>query len=76
MWLSVQGKDIKEDYFHPTLFHFSGSHMESDVYIEDLKLAIEYQWEQHYKPEIHHMSKKFCPATDKRRGEKGKHVQR
>ena len=41
---------MEEDYKHPDLIHSSGHNIELDVYIEALKLAAEYQGEQHYKP--------------------------
>lgn len=39
-----------EDYKHPELIHSSGRKMELDIYIKSLKLAVEYQGEQHYRP--------------------------
>ena len=41
---------MEEEYTHPELTYSTGSKVELDIYIEDLKLAIEYQGEQHYKP--------------------------
>ena len=42
--------EIEEDYKHPKLLHQSEFNMELDIYVEDLKLAVEYQGEHHYKP--------------------------
>ena len=50
---------MEEDYRHPELKHNPGHYMEFDVYIEALKLAIEYQGEHHYKP-VYHLSIDFA----------------
>ena len=42
--------EVEEDYKHPKMLHSLGSHVELDIYIEKLKLAVEYQGEQHFKP--------------------------
>jgi hypothetical protein len=39
-----------ENYKHPKVVHSTGFPIELDIFIEDLKLAIEYQGAQHYKP--------------------------
>ena len=38
------------------MIHSSGQQMELDIYIESLKLAIEYQGEQHFRP-VPHLTK-------------------
>ena len=43
-------KDTMEDYQHPKLIHSTGHKMELDIHIKPLKLAVEYQGEQHYRP--------------------------
>ena len=42
--------EVEEDFQHPELIHSTGQRVEFDVYIEEHKLAFEYQGEQHYKP--------------------------
>ena len=46
----VSVKDMMVNYRHPELIHSSGQKMEFDIYIKPLKLAVEYQGEQHYRP--------------------------
>jgi len=41
---------VEEDYKHPQLAYSSGSPIEFDIFIEALKLVIEYQGEQHFRP--------------------------
>ena len=41
---------MEEDYKHPDIPHSTGRAIELDLYIEELKLAAEYQGEHHYKP--------------------------
>lgn len=50
--------DMVEDYQHPELLHSSGHKMELDIHIKPLKLAVEYQGKQHYKP-IAHLTPNF-----------------
>ena len=50
---------MEENYLHPEMNHlFSGRQIELDIYIKSLKLAVEYQGEQHYKP-LSHLSRTF-----------------
>lgn len=43
--------EVEEEYKHPKMIHnSSGKPMELDLFIENLKLAIEYQGAQHYRP--------------------------
>ena len=41
---------MEEDFKHPEMTHSSGVPVELDVFVESLKLAFEYQGEQHYRP--------------------------
>ena len=46
-----KSSEVEEDYRHPNMhYSFSGIHMELDVYISSIKLAVEYQGQQHYRP--------------------------
>src|SRR5688572_26691703 len=58
------------------MIHSSGHLMELDVFVEDLKLAFEYQGEQHYKP-VYHMGGDFetQKTIDKEKREACKQVQ-
>ena len=49
--------EVEEEYTHPKIVNSAGANMEFDVYIDDLKLAFEYQGVQHYKPQ-------YWTATD------------
>ena len=59
---------VEENYKHPNMMHSTDHCMELDVYIETLKLASEYQGEQHHKP-IYGMGTDF-EAQQRRDGEK------
>lgn len=47
---------MEENYKHPALVHLSRFKMQLDIWIPALKVAFEYQGEQHYKP-VHWMGK-------------------
>jgi len=42
--------NIQEDFKHPEMEHSSGRSVELDVFVDELRLAVEYQGEQHYRP--------------------------
>ena len=62
---------MEEGYKHPKMAYSTGLPMELDIFTEDLKLAIEYQGQQHYVPQ-------YWAGTDfetqKRRDEEKKHA--
>ena len=49
---------MMEDYRHPELIHSTNALMELDIYIKPLKLAVEYQGEQHFRP-VPHLTRDF-----------------
>ena len=57
---------MEEEYKLPKIKHESGNSMELDAYIREIKLGVEYQGQQHFKP-VYGMTTDF--ATQKRRDE-------
>lgn len=43
-----QVQDVHVNYLHPDLLYSTGKHVELDIFIPSLKLAIEYHGEQHF----------------------------
>lgn len=48
--IQIMFQEVEEDHKHEKMAYLSGTPIELDAFIEDIKLAVEYQGEQHYTP--------------------------